>query len=408
MTYRGTGPELTCDIRVGGDRNMKKMTLLILAAALILNFSCKGEKSDEIRVGGIFDLTGPTSETGSMYANGVRDYIDFINEKGGINGRRVRLIMIDTAYLLARDLAAYDRLVHKENVHLIIGWSTGSSEKLAPEVTKDRIPFTSVSFSMKLADGGRTPYNFIMGPTYSDQMKISLKYIKDNWKDTTRNPRVAFLYNDKEYGRSPIPDGRAYAKKIGLDLVAEEVVFLDAREVREQLLRLKEKKPDYVISNNTAWPTYVVLRDAKILGLAAKFIGLIWSTDEKLNTLAGKDAEGFIGTAPFVAMDPNLPGVKEIIDFNRRRGVNSNSVMFLYAIGWTAAKVMLEGVRRAGNDLSGKNIRKELEGIRGFGTGGITDTYNFSERDHVGLRKLKLCQVTAGKWRAITDFIGAE
>ncbi len=387
---------------------MKKITLLIFTAVLILNFSCKGEKSDEIRVGGIFDLTGPTSETGSMYANGVRDYIDFINEKGGINGKRIRLIMIDTAYIMARDLSAYDRLVNRERVHLIIGWSTGSSEKLAPELAKDKIPFTSVSFSMKLADGSRTPYNFIMGPTYSDQMKISLKYIKDNWKDTTRNPRVAFLYNDKEYGRSPIPDGRVYARKIGLDLVAEEVVFLDAREVREQILRLKEKKPDYVISNNTAWPTYVALRDARILGLAAKFIGLIWSTDEKLITLAGKDAEGFVGTAPFVAMDPGLPGVREILNFNKSRNGHSDSVMFLYANGWTAAKVMLEGVRRAGDDLSGENIKKEIEGIRGFGTGGITDAYTFSETDHVGLRKLKLCQITAGKWRPITGFIGAE
>ncbi len=387
---------------------MKKMVMFIFAAALVLSCSCKSEKSGEIRVGGIFDLTGPTSETGSMYAIGVKDYIDFINEKGGINGKRVKLIMIDTAYILARDIAAYDRLVKKEKVHLIIGWSTGSSEKLAPEVAKDRIPFTSVSFSLKLADSGRTPYNFLMGPTYSDQIRIALKYIKDNWKDSTRNPRVAFLYNDKEYGRSPIPDGRAYAKKIGLDLVAEEIVYLDAREVRDQILRLKEKKPDYVITNNTAWPTYVVLRDAKILGLAAKFIGLIWSTDEKLITLAGKDAEDFIGTAPFVAMDPNLPGVKEIIDFNRRRGVKSDSVMFLYAHGWTAARVMLEGARRAGDDLSGKNIRKELENIQDFGTGGITDTYNFSASNHVGRRKLKLCQVTAGKWRPITGFIGAE
>lgn len=387
---------------------MNKIIILAVSIAFFFSFSCKGEKSDEIRVGGIFDLTGPTSETGSMYANGVKDYIDYINEKGGINGKRVRLISIDTAYILARDLEAYDRLVNNEKVHLIIGWSTGSTEKLVPRVAKDRVPFTSVSYSRKLADVERAPYNFLTGPTYTDQMKVSLKYIRDNWKDPARNPRVAFLYNDREYGRSPIPDGRAYAKKKGIDLVAEEIVFLDAREAREQILRLKEKKPDYVIINNTAWPTYVILRDAKILGLDAKFMGLIWSSDEKIITLAGRDAEGFIGATPFVAMDPRLPGVKEILDFNRRRNGQSGSVMFLYANGWTAAKVMLEGARRAGDDLSGKRIRKELEGIRDFSTGGISDTYSFSGTNHVGLRRLRLCRVVAGKWRPITDFIGAE
>ncbi|HOT46543.1 MAG TPA: ABC transporter substrate-binding protein [Spirochaetota bacterium] len=387
---------------------MKKIVIRVIIGALFLSFSCKGEKTGEIRVGGIFDLTGPTSETGSMFANGVKGYIDYINEKGGINGRKVRLISIDTAYILARDLAAYDRLVNGEKVHLIIGWSTGSTEKLAPRLAEDRIPFTSVSYSRKLADVERAPYNFIMGPTYSDQMKIALKYIKDNWKVPARNPRVAFLYNDKEYGRSPISDGRAYAQKTGVDLVAEEIVFLDAREAREQILKLREKKPDYVIINNTAWPTYVVLRDAKMLGLDAKFIGLIWSSDEKIITLAGRDAEGFIGTTPFVAMDPRLPGVREIIDFNRRRNGRSDSVMFLYANGWTTAKVMLEGARRAGDDLSGERIRKELEGLSSFSTGGITDVYSFSENNHVGLRRLRLCQVTAGKWRPITDFVGAE
>ena len=190
--------------------------------------------------------------------------------------------------------------------------------------------------------------------------------------------------------------------------MAEEIVFLDAREAREQILKLREKKPDYVIINNTAWPTYVVLRDAKMLGLDAKFIGLIWSSDEKIITLAGRDAEGFIGTTPFVAMDPRLPGVREIIDFNRRRNGRSDSVMFLYANGWTTAKVMLEGARRAGDDLSGERIRKELEGLSSFSTGGITDVYSFSENNHVGLRRLRLCQVTAGKWRPITDFVGAE
>ena len=386
---------------------MKQIAMIILAVAFAASLSCTDEKNGEIRVGGIFDLTGPTSETGSMYANGVKGYIDYINEKGGINGRKVRLISIDTAYLMARDLAAYDRL-KRENVHLIFGWSTGSSEKIAPLVAKDRVPFTSVSFSMKLADGSRTPYSFIMGPTYSEQIKIALKYIRDNWKDAARKPRVAFLYNEKEYGRSPIPDGRAYAGKLGIDLVAEDIVFLNAREAREQMLRLREKRPDYVIVNNTAWPTYVVLRDARKLGINAKFIGLIWSIDEKLNTLAGKDAEGFMGTAPFVAMDPTQPGVREIIDFNRRRGVDSDSVMFLYAVGWTSAKVMLEGVRRAGSDISGENIRKQIEGIRNFSTGGITDAYSFSENNHVGLHRLRLCRVTAGKWRPITDFIGAE
>ncbi len=382
------------------------LTLFLLGAVLA---AC-GRKvpSDEIRIGGIFDLTGPTSEAGHAYAEGVRRYVQYVNGKGGINGRRVRLIDVDTGYIISRDLEAYRRLVEKEKVHLIIGWSTGATEKLVPSVARDRVPFTGVSFSRKLADVKTAPYNFLTCLTYSDQMRIALKYALSRWRDKTRKPRVAFLFNDKEYGRAPLPAGRDFAAKNGMEVVAEEVVSLDARDAVDQLRRVKAAGADFAVIQETTLPTSVILRDAAALKMKTQFIGLVWSCDEKLIALAGKSAEGFAGTTPQIYSDLSLPGVRRIMDFNRSRGISFEGVMLFYIHGWITAELMLEGVRRAGDDLSGPSLKRGLESIRDYDTGGITAPYSFSPDNHVGLDRLKMGQVKNGRWRSVTGFLTAH
>ena len=389
---------------------MKKKYVLmsfVIVLSIFFILSCKKNTSNEIIVGGLFDITGQTAETGTKFAEGIRSYIDFINIKGGINGRKVRLIEYDTAYMTTRDLAAYDRLVNDDNAHLIIGWSTGGTTALLPKIKKDKIPFTSVSLSKNLADVKIAPYNYLMAPTYSDQMKIIFKYILSEWKDISRKPKVTLLYNDTEFGKSPVSDARLYAEQMGIEIVSEEIVFLDAREAGDQIRRMKEKKPDYAIINETAWSASVILKEAKKNNLKTRFIGLIWCTDEKVVAFSGKDAEGYMGVFPFL-IDADIPGIKEIMKYN----IQKNSTDFIppvrYINGWVLVKVMLEGVRRAGDDLSHEGIINGIESINDFSTGDITAPFSFSKTKHVGYKKVKLGRVLNGKWQIITGFLSAE
>ena len=210
--------------------------LLIAALIVLLSFACsKKDDSSEIRIGGIFTLTGPTHESCIPYADGIRNCIDSLNEKGGINGRKIRLIEADYGYLISRAREVYRTMVEKEKVHAIFGWGTGDTETLRPSVAKDKIPFMSASYSSKLGNIGEAPYNFLIGVTYSDQIKIALKFILDEWKNQSRKPRVALIYNDTPFGRSPVEDGKAYAVSHGIEVVSEEIVALDAFEAQDQL-----------------------------------------------------------------------------------------------------------------------------------------------------------------------------
>lgn len=384
------------------------LVLVLIALIGMVFFSgCNKKPVHEIKAGALFDLSGATYEISVPYADGIRRYVDYINEKGGINGRKVKLIDMDYGYLVPRAKVAYEKLIN-EKVHVIFGWGTGDTEYLRPRIAEDRIPFMSASYSSKLGIIGEAPYNFLIGVTYSDQMKIVLKYILDQWKDPSRKPRVAFIYSDTEFGKSPIPEGRAYAASLGIEVVTEEIVSLDAREAKEQLLRIKQKKADFAILQETTWAASVILKDAKKMKIDTRFAGLNWCADEKLIALAGEASEGFIGAIPFEFTDPTIPGVARIMEYNRRKGIDIEGYILRNIQGWATAEVMLEGVRLAGDDLSGAGIKRALESMRNYSTGGITAPVTFTASDHRGCKKLKLGEVKNGRWQIMTGYLSAD
>ena len=113
--------------------------LINALASLVLTCTVQAhaQPSGEIKVGGLFDLTGITSDVGKPYAQGVRDGVQWVNEQGGINGKRIRLVEVDYGYKIPEAVAAYKRMVNDEKVVMINGWGTGDTEALKADVNKD-------------------------------------------------------------------------------------------------------------------------------------------------------------------------------------------------------------------------------------------------------------------------------
>ena len=393
--------------------NMKRGTRtglwLVVALALLVSLGgCGPRIPDVIRVGGIFDLTGATSEIGIPYADGVRDCARYINEQGGINGRQIELVDEDYGYNIERAKTVYTRLVEEEQVLVIMGWGTGDTEAMRSLIAADRIPSMSASYSEELTIIETAPYNFLIGVTYSDQMRIALQYILDNWTDTSRSPRVAFLYNDTPFGLSPIQDGRDYAESHGIEVVDEQIISLSAVDATAELQAMAATSPDYAIVQETTASGSVILLTAQELALPTQFILLNWAADEKLISLAGEAAEGVLGTSPFTFITGDAPGLAEIRTFNQAQGVDPTTRNIRYVQGWATMKVMAEGIRRAGDNLTGEGIREGLEGLTNFDTGGITAPITFSPTSHKGATALRIHQVRGGQWLLVTDYIEAQ
>ena len=130
------------------------MGLMLIAATSLI--ACGGGDDgangpdDGIKVGAIFDLTGPTADVGTDYADGVRAWVDWTNANGGIGGRMVDLIFQDYGYQVDRAEQLYTQFVN-EGALIFMGWGTGDTEALRLRITEDEIPFSSAFISQSIS-----------------------------------------------------------------------------------------------------------------------------------------------------------------------------------------------------------------------------------------------------------------
>ncbi len=370
-----------------------KRWILAMAAVAGLVVGGSAFAADEIVIGHLADITGPTSAVGKPYADGVQAYADWINAHGGINGKKVRLLRSDYAYKIPEALNLYKKFKTVDRVLAIQGWGTGDTEALTKMVAKDKIPYFSASYSAHLTDPKKSPYNFFIAADYTTQLRAGLKYIMDNWKEK-RKPKLAFIYPDHPYGKAPIPGGKKYAEELGFEIVGEENVGLRAIEATTQLLNLKKNEPDFAWIGGTTPSTAVILKDAKKLGMKTKFLINIWGNDENLIKLAGDAANGALGLQAAAVYGDDVPGMKTIMEVT-----NGQHQMTHFIRGWVSMMVMCEGLKRAdaAGDLTGPGLKKALETLRDFDTQGLTAPITYTSTDHRPNMSAKIYEYQDGK-----------
>ena len=349
-----------------------------------------------IKLGNLVDLTGPTSDQGKDIAQGRNDAVQYINERGGVNGRKLELISVEYGFQPPRAVAAYKKFVEDDKVLLVLGYGTPDTEALRPYITKDKMPYISGSYSGHLTDPRQTPYNFPGGIDYTSQIRIFLNYVKETWTDKSRKPRVAFIYADNAYGRAPIEAGRAFAKEIGVELVDEEVIPTVLTDATSQLLTMKKKDQDFAyINTNTQWVP-VVLKDSYKLGLDVKYMVNNYGIDERTPKLAGEAAEGVMGIQDVAYWGENVPGMKTLMAFHKKHHGDDTHAS-PYMRGWLWVIVSVEAIKRAGDNPTGESLKKALESLKDFDTWGITPPFTYTNEDHRPTNRARLVMVKGGK-----------
>ncbi len=377
--------------------------LLVLSATPLIAQQATGP---EIKVGGLFDLTGITSDVGKSYAQGVRDAVEWTNAHGGINGKRIKLIDVDYGYKIPEAVAAYKRMVNDDKVVMISGWGTGDTEALRGQAAADKIPYVSASFAAPVSDPSKNPYNFFVAPTYSDQLRAWLEWVKADWKDKSRNPKVAALFGDNAYGRAPMAAGKAFAKEIGIDWVYEGVFPGAFQDATSQLLSMKQAGADYAYINITTTGVSIILKDAQKLGLKTKFGSNPYGFSEALAQVAKGAAEGVTGPMPHPPYGTKVPGMQKILDFNKGKDISSPPRDAVYVRGWASALVIAEGLKRAdkAGQLNGAGIKKALETLNNFEMGGIACNVTYTPTDHRACTTTPIYQIKNGTLVKIKDY----
>lgn len=367
---------------------MKKLLLLtVLALAATVGTASAGYK-----VGLLSDLTGATSSVGTPYAEGIKAYVAWLNENGGVGGEPVELIQVDYAYNVQQALAAYKRFT-SEGIVAMQGWGTGDTEALVKFVAKDKIPVFSASYSAHLMDPAKAPYNFTAAADYSTMGRAGLNYLRETWKDS-RAPKLAFMYPDNPYGTAPIPAMEEYAKELGFEIVGKENVDLKAIDATPQLLSLKKAEPDFVWTGGTTPSTAVIMKDAQKLGMTCTFFSNIWSSDENIFKLAGDAATGHFGLQGAAIYGQPSAGMDLI-----RKLTKDQPQMTHYVRGFVSAMVMCEGMKMAktNGEVTGESIKAALETMRDFDPMGLAPAVSYFADDHRPNLSVNICTFKDGK-----------
>jgi branched-chain amino acid transport system substrate-binding protein len=370
--------------------------MILAAASLGLTAACApggggdggggGDTEGPIKIGVIADLTGPTGDVGTPYNKGMLAYVKWINGEGGIEGREIQAISKDYAYDVPTAERLYKEYVN-DGVVAIQGWGTGDSEALMNKVGADELPFMSASYAEVLTDPQEAPFNFVVAPTYSDQMRVALNWISE---DAGGQAQVAMFHNDSPFGLAPLEDGQAWIEEKNLDLTMKPYAMPAESANYVGLLSQAEKQgAKYIVIQNVSSPAAQVAKDIKAQGLDMKIVCLNWCSDELFVDGAGDASENHVLIQPFAPITADQPGHEDIQQFLEGEGSSLEKEGLHYAQGWYTMHVMAEGIRAAlegGGDLSGASIKEALETMGPIDTGGVVGTgeVEFTAESHRG------------------------
>lgn len=343
--------------------------MLILTLFLICQDTYAGET---VKVGAVQPVTGRFAFAGVHINAGLEDALMIANEEGGINGKMIEYIMEDGTYQVDVAIAAFKRIMSQHSVVAMYGESTSLGKSMGPEI-KDRykVLYGSTSFSGELANVDENPYMFVPGPTYADMFGILLQYIAKE----KPGANVAFYYSDTEFGQDPIPYGRTLCKKLGLNLVAEEVSKVGGVDVSSQVLDMKRKKVEYVIFQGFVLsPVDAVIKQSRDYGLKAKFMGTFWGTHKMLLDKLGDLAEGYMGVMPYsFYWQDDVPMIQKIKAWNKKHHPEISYRPSSYMQGFMTGLILVECMKRADKmgQLNGDGMVKALQSIKNLDVGGL-------------------------------------
>ncbi len=351
-----------------------------------------------IKIGIIADRTGATGDVGTPYNDGMMGYIEWLNAKGGIKGRKIEAQNNDYAYKVPAAEELYKKYVNDEAV-AIQGWGTGDSEALRSKVAADKLPFMSASYAEPLTDPKESPYNFVVAPTYSDQMRVALNWIA---KDAGGKAEVAVFHNDSPFGLAPVADGQKWITEKALNLGYKAYPMPKTPNQVGLLTQAKAQGAKYIVIQNVSSPAAQVAKDIKAQGLDMKIVCLNWCADELFIKTAGADnAEGHVLVQPFAPATAQKPGHAAIDEFLKTKGSSLADKGLHYAQGWYTMDIMAKGIEKAidaGGELTGESIKKALESVS-VDTGGVVGagTVSFTADSHRGSTGTGIYEVKGGQ-----------
>lgn len=393
--------------------------ILAIMAFVFLLIPVTGSSADKtIQLGASFNMTGHYENT--EMCMGYKNYLEYINDQGGISGLKTNLMWTDDAGETNRGLAMYRRAKDAEALCFFVS-TTGLGMALKKRAAKDGIPLVSmVVTDMVLETPPQWLYN--MHATFCTQANTALTYIEKTWDKAAKGrlPKIGFLVWENPIGTAPIP----YCQKFALDRgwgVGPTLTFgFTTLVFKSQLKALNDAKCDYVFSFFSGSQLLPITQENFRLGSNKDMIMVypdavypMWGVIEPLDR---NQTDGILFVNVMCMPDEDVPGVpfvRSLMEKYRGAVVKTSGEWDQYCYGVQYGIIVTEAIKRAiaavGPDkLTGEAFKKfGLDTISDLDTKGVTMGVSFTdyEFDRVACKGARILKMENRKPVPVTPWM---
>lgn len=372
------------------------MSCLALLCAANAFAEGRGVTKDTIQVGMILVKTGPVAALGLPEGWGVQDTFNEVNGSGGINGRKINFIWEDDQFKTPLAISAFNKLIFRDKVlSIVTGGGTPQTIALFDLIDKHQV----VNIPNALADEmfmPHRPYVFILGATYETQIELMFDYIMNDLK--AKNPRIAVVYAETEFGKKGLEAARKRAAQYGVKLVSELVLNIGSVDASSEVLSLKKDNVEYVVTCNLVPPIITFLKTAEKYDYWPTTFGINWSCDDMVVRACKTAAKNYIGVNCVGGWEDDSPGMKRVRELAKKNDRDPSKMLTsLYTMGVAVGTIYAEGMKRAGQDLTPESFKKGLETLKDFDTGGIVPPVTYTPESHAPTKVSRLYRAAPDK-----------
>ena len=360
-----------------------------LGATLITGLhSAQAQSEGKIILGQSAPFTGPAAQLGIQFYQGAKVFFDQVNAQGGVGKRLIEIHKLDDGYEPER-CADNTRRFIAEDVFALFGYiGTPTSLVALPLATRAKIPFIA-PFTGAMAL--REPFNkyaFHVRASYNDETALIVKQLTNMGLK-----KIAVFYQNDAYGKAGLDGVTLALSALNLKPVAQATVERNSVDVDAAVKAIVAAAPDAVVQVSAYKSCAAFIRAARKAGYGGTFYNLSFVGTQALADELGKDGAGVVVTqvvpSPYNAASPLT---REFVDAVKRAGGEAKA-NFSSMEGYLAAKVLVEGLKRAGgHNLSRESLISGLESLSNQSFGGFS--VSFSPKNHVASSFVDLSMLT--------------
>ncbi len=362
----------------------------------------QGVGKDEIVLGSIQDLSGPLAGFGKAVRQGMILRVDEINEQGGINGRKLRLVVEDSGYDPRRAVLAAQKLVNQEKIFAMVG-HIGTAQNMAAmpvQFQKNVINFLPVTAAREMYEPFHRLKFANIGPYY-EQIRIFLPKMVEEKKPKA----ICLIYQDDEFGLEVLRGAEEGLKAVNMPLVEKTSFKRGATDFSSQVARMKAANCDFVILGTIIRETIGTIATARKLDYNPTFFASQAAYTDLIHKLGGPAMDGLYAT--MTVQHPYLDEASQPIRFwaNKYKTKFNDEPSVFSVYGYNAIDIFARAASQTGASLTTDSFIKVMDSLTVptdiFGSPEL----RFSPQRRYGSMAMRLSQIQNGRWKVVSDYV---